>query len=320
MSEEPPATHSAASEAAETQLGTATQNVRPRNWSRMFDGWQAALVLVGSALLTAVVVVPRPAEPIDLPQPRVDWVQLSREERKDQERVARAQQRALPYEVRAVGEALRVVGLAENAGDAETLRVAHADADVALKGWVAKFGAEELLELRAVQAERFAAAVRAWEKDRAQSQELLELGGKFLRTVEEQGWLGANGAFVGNDQVLRLLFRFRFGTVLRLDKHPFAPTLNESRLLARFRFRHLGRAPGPPDMTELQRKLFIVSALSRVDSTYPLEIATGVVSYRLGNFQEAADLFDAHRTKHPTGPWSLLVHNYKAAAAHALQY
>jgi hypothetical protein len=57
-----------------------------------------------------------------------------------------------------------------------------------------------------------------------------------------------------------------------------------------------------------------VAALHKHDPDYPAALAGGVVAFRKGEFDMAAELFAVHLKDHPGGPWRLRAQNYWVAA------
>src|SRR4051794_3363660 len=70
---------------------------------RHFEGWQPAALAVFLAGSVASVVVPRPVEPGELPEPSVDGRELARIAARDEALAAAAKREPLEIEVRAVG-------------------------------------------------------------------------------------------------------------------------------------------------------------------------------------------------------------------------
>lgn len=79
---------------------------------RAFEGWQAGLVVIVTSVLVALVVVPRPVLPDEIPLPPLDPGALRQIVQQDADRGVAAEREPLPFEIRAVGEAFREIGSA----------------------------------------------------------------------------------------------------------------------------------------------------------------------------------------------------------------
>jgi hypothetical protein len=79
---------------------------------RHLEGWELGAVTVGLVLAAALLAVPRAARPGVFPVPLID-VAEERATRAEQDELAtRAEREGLPFETRAVGDAVRRLGLA----------------------------------------------------------------------------------------------------------------------------------------------------------------------------------------------------------------
>jgi hypothetical protein len=281
--------------------------------ARHLEGWPSALLVVSIAALSALLVVPRQVEPQWVPPPRVD----RREQRQLHEREAQRSTRAragLPLELRAVGEAFRRFGRIATAEDAGP-DLARRELLDRLAVAQSKHGDEPLLELRALQTELFVAAM-ATSSDSEPTPERVELGGSLFALGVKRGWF-APGPNRARPDELGTLFRVYWADVLRLRRHPFAPTLNEWRAYYRFLLSQPNRN-AQTRAHDLQLALGYVAALVREDLDYPSYLARGVLLYQQGNLQEAAAQLLAHLQQHPDGPWTLRAKNYLAACGAAL--
>jgi hypothetical protein len=93
---------------------------RATGFARLFEGWQLGAIVVALVLSAALLAVPRAAQPGIFPIPALDET----ESRLNRERYARladlAEREGLPFETRAVGDAVRRFGVAlASGGDAE---------------------------------------------------------------------------------------------------------------------------------------------------------------------------------------------------------
>jgi hypothetical protein len=281
--------------------------------ARQLRGWPSALLVVAMALLSALLVVPRRVEPEWVPPPRVDRLEQRQLQAAEAQRSARARA-GLPLELRAVGEAFRQLGRASSANDASpelTRRVLLERLATARK----LHGDERLLELRALQTELFVDAMTA-SSDSEPTAERVELGGSLFNLGLKRGWFEPGPGRARRDE-LSTLFRVYWADVLRLRRHPFAPTLNEWRAYYRFLLSQPNRNAEPRGH-DLQLKLSYVAALVREDLDYPVHLARGVLLYQQGNLADAAAQLVAHLEQHPDGPWTLRAKNYLAACGAAL--
>jgi hypothetical protein len=113
------------------------------------------------------------------------------------------------------------------------------------------------------------------------------------------------------------LFRVRWSELTGLrEKHPFSPSLNEWRVYFRFMLEHPDVEAATP-RRRAERRLEYVAALDKLDPEFPAAFARGVLEYELGHYARAAQAFQAHLERHPTGPWDLRARNHLAAALHA---
>lgn len=285
---------------------------RRRGWKRHLEGWQLGVVSVGIALIGALVAVPRAAAPDVLPRPAVDYPEVARELRAEAERAREAEQKILPYDVRAAGELMRRYGdaaAADEPGRADReLRALRGRSDVA-RG---RAGDKLLLRLRAVQSQLFQHALRHWEATGAVDDDLRQLGGDFLRKARKSGWVAPPHRLLMSRAERAVLYRIRWsGLTGLLETYPFSPSLDDWRVYYGFLLRH---PEGDDDHTRLDNQLSYVNVLEKHDPSYPSDLARGVLLYRLGQYPAAATALRAHLQKHPDGAWTLRARNYLAAA------
>ncbi|HEU5075294.1 MAG TPA: hypothetical protein VFU02_13985, partial [Polyangiaceae bacterium] len=138
------------------------QGDKPTGAKSHFDGWQLGLLSLCIAGLALALALPRRAEPSDLPVPMLDPASVADILRDQNERAQRVRETPLPFEVRAVGEALRGFSAASFTLDADPASAGDALARVAARA-LAQHGKEALLDLRAIQTELFLTALRRWE-------------------------------------------------------------------------------------------------------------------------------------------------------------
>jgi hypothetical protein len=296
--------------AAHSEVKTGRARTSSRGLSRHLEGWQPALVSIVIAGSIALLVVPRPTEPDALPLPHVDFREAARVELRQRELARAAAAESLPYLVRAVGETLRAFGKAEvekRSGDA-------ARKLLELRGLTqsarAKHGDESVLRLFALQSELFLAALQRWEHGTDGDAELSELGGGFLEKAQASGWIRGTRRLVASQGERRALFKVRWVEASGLRAEPaFAPSANELRTYYRFLLEHPGSGRG------VEESLQYVSAVEKLDVEYPTLFARGVIYYRGGHWTKAAQAFQGHLAKYPSGPWALRAQNHLLAAA-----
>lgn len=276
---------------------------------RHLEGWELGLISVAIAALGVALLAPRAAEPDVVPLPRIDRKEVARTAALERQRAAAAVEETLPYEVRAVGEALRQYGRAEAAGESARAAVLRDDLRRAARAAFAERGAEALLGLRAVQTLMFLHALERWEHGSGETDELRELAGNLLQRAETAGWLRDSRQLDMSRAERSLLFRMRWGELTGLaSETTFAPTANEWRLYYRFLLLHPER-DGSPDAA-----LRYAAAAAKYDPDYPLELALGILELRLGRPVRAAAALSAFLTKKPHGRWRLRAQNHLARA------
>jgi hypothetical protein len=278
-----------------------------QGWRRHLEGWQLFAVAGSIAIGAALLAIPRSVPPRELPLPAVDRGALSRFERVEAERLARAETKPLPYLVRAAGDAFRRFGDAESKpSDATTLEARRQDFFDAVSVARTRYGDDLVLELRAVQTALFVRAVERLRSERAPEQDALELGGAFVVRGEEMGWADGGRIRLEADEAA-CVFRVRWnGLAGLLETRPFSPSFNEWRLYYRTLLGHA--SPGSPALSGY------VDALVKHDSEYPALLARGIIAYWDERFPEATELFAQHLASHATGPWRLRAQNYLLAA------
>jgi hypothetical protein len=281
------------------------------DWRRHLEGWQLLVVAGSIAVGAAVLAIPRAVAPRELPLPALDRREQRRFEHTEADRMARAELKPLPYPVRAAGEAFRRFGAAESASsDSATLEARQAEFAGSIAAARQRLGDEPVLALRAVQTALFARAVDALRDRGSTSRDLLELGGSFAARGEATGWVLRGRVHLTMDEAA-CVFRVRWNKLAGVqDTRPFSPTLDEWRLYYRTFIRHA--SPESPEVGGY------VDALIKLDPEYPALLARGILAYWDARFAEATELFAAHLSAHPTGPWRLRAQNYLLAAyAHA---
>lgn len=276
----------------------------------MWEGWPLIPIVGGSAVFLALLILPTRVKPPSIPLPAVDRVRERDQAAHFSELAARVAQAPLPYDVRAVGEAIRQYGTAEARGDSEAPQIL-AEARVSAARALRSHGPSPLLGLLAYQANAFQLAVQGWEAARSEQApklpaDLEELGGAFMARADANGWLNSNGALLATKNELAVLFRARWLSLTELSDVPeLRFSLNDWRLYFGFLLRHPPRKDGPPEIQQLS----FVAALERKDPEYPAQLARGILQLQLGNAEAATPAFRAHLSAHPDGEWHLLARN-----------
>jgi hypothetical protein len=284
------------------------------------QGYELGLLTVGMVLTFALLVLPRASRPQTLPLPQIDRTEAQRRDERERERASEVERTGLPFEVRAVGEAIRHFGYSVNRGfdtahDLEDLRERT-------KVVVAQGLSPLLLGLRAVQTRYFLRALAQFERERRSNTELEELGGDFLLHARQNHWFDAEGRFLADEATRRVLFQLHWVDLLeKRGVFPFAPTLEDWRLYYRFLLvhpEHDGSPEANPAGADDVARVRVVNALSRKDPDYPAFFAKGYLFDRLGDTEAAAMAYRAHLGQHEAGPYALLARNYLIHALRGL--
>lgn len=287
-------------------------------FARHLEGWELGCATVAVVLSAALLAVPRAAPPDAFPVPLVDVAEVEASRRRLDELAGRAQREGLPFETRAVGDAVRRMGLAlaSGVGDLDHLqRLMNERVRAAL----AANQVDALLRLRAVQARLFVRAVRAQDLRGPPSPELSALGGDFAKRALHNGWVDADGCLATDDE-LSALFMRRWSEITRLrDDKRFKSTLGELRRYYRFLLLYPERGPGldAPSRERARQRLRYVVALARYDGAYPTALARGSLLGLLGATADSAQELSAHLASSGAHEWNLRARNYLLHAAHS---
>jgi hypothetical protein len=228
----------------------------------------------------------------------------------------RAEREGLPFETRAVGDAVRRLGtaLAGGVGQPEHL---HRLIGERVAAALAAGQVDALLRLRAVQARLFVKAVRAHVPGTPASAELLALGGDFVVRATQNGWLGPDGC-VASDDELATLFSRRWAELTGLRDEPhFKPKLGELRRYFRFLLLHPEQRDQAEDKARdrARARLRYVEALAHHDTEYPLALARGSLLAELGAMPDSARVLSGYLARPSSLVWNLRARNYLLFAA-----
>lgn len=281
----------------------------PRRFGRHLEGWQLGLLAVTLPLLALWLAAPRPVTPREIPLPRVDRKELRRIQALNSERARKVESEPLGFPVRRFGELLRRVGASTAHSEASRLRAELRGQFRAVRRTT---GTEALLRLRAVQTRLFLEALGRLKQGASEISELRELAGAFEQRARRSAWLDENGRSVFSDAELSAFYLFHWTELVGALADPaFRPTLHEARVLYRALIEH----PEGQDPTERDyRRLGYVRALEQRDSSYPADLARGVLQFRLGQPVAASRSFLEHLDKNADGPYALRARNYLLAA------
>jgi len=304
-----------------------TEARRITGWRRHLEGWQPASVAVLLAGSVAALAVPRPVDPVEIPDPVVDSRSIERIAAIDASRAAAATREVLDVDVRALGTEIRAYGRADADGDLDAGLEARRRVLAASQAAIAR-GAEPVLRLRAFQLSSFVREVHRWEATGTESVELRELGGGFVRTLRANGWVNEepSGRRLEVDApALTALFKKRWNDVTGISGGVFDLALDEQRALYRFLIRNptsglpverapSARARGLANAQQEQHRMKKIEELAALDPSYPADLARGVVLYHLARYPLAVEKFRQHLEAFPDGPWTLRAQNYLRAA------
>jgi len=307
--------------------------MRAMRFARHLEGWQPGLLAILIAVSGAALALPRAAAPEDIPPPSVDERALRQTLEHDRDRaVALAPElerevtgSAPPalFDLRALGQAIRDFGLADASPDRDDLIVEKRSklAEAVLRA--VSLGEEKLLSLRAYEMSLFLREVRRWEETRVESEDLKALGGPFISMLERNGWI-RDGRILPDERVRAILFKKRWNEITGLSQGPFSLTLDEQRAHYRFLLAYpsplTGMQGDEVDCRAIdQWRLRKVNELSKLDPSYPDQLARGVLLFRLGSHLAAAEAFRNHLADHPDGPHALRARNFLLAALEQAQ-
>jgi hypothetical protein len=265
--------------------------------------------------LALALAVPRRAEPKDLPVPSIDRFRVADILRDQAERAQRVRETPLPFEVRAVGEALRGFSAAAFMLDDDPARAEDVLARATARA-LEHHGKDALLDLRAIQTDLFLEALKRWEGGAPPGEELTQLAGNFVDKAKQSGWLDERGGLLMSVIERVVLFRIRWSALTGLRAtYPFKPSLTEWRVYYRFLLQHPEGSALANDAARSARQLGYATALGKLDAEFPMEFATGVLLFQAARYPESMRAFQAHLAAHPTGRWTLRARNFWLSSA-----
>jgi hypothetical protein len=287
----------------------------PTGFGRLFEGWELGGVIAALVLSAALLVVPRAAEPGVFPVPLVDVAEALTTRQRYDDLADRAERLGLPFETRAVGDAVRRLGsvLAQGTGSAEhENRLLRERIDLALRAGQT----EQLVQLRAVQARLFVRAVRSHSFAGPPGSELSALGGDFAARALRSGWAGPAGCIATDDELVTM-FALRWLEVTQLrGVAQLKPTLGELRRYYRFLLLHPEGASGADGTRQRAlSRLRYVAALEKRDAEYPADLARGALLGALGMAEPSALALSNHLGQSTGSVWTLRARNYLLAVA-----
>ncbi len=282
---------------------------------------------------TAALVVPRRVAHLELPAVQVEPFALAKARAEDVRLAAVARSgNGLSYDVRRLGDAVRAFGRAEHAGDDDARATARTEAGMFVGAALAE-GFEAVAALRAVQLDGFLRELRAYLSTGAFSDELVALGGGFVPQAIDRGWITeerGKRSLTLDDGALRAVFKRRWREITGTEELPV--DASEERALLGFLVKHppitmpapepgfddagLARARSQLEGDYRLRKL---DELARVDPSYPIELARGVVLFDQGRFLLSVEAFRRHLDAAPDGPFGLRARNYLRTALERAQ-
>lgn len=282
---------------------------RTKGKAAPFEGIAAVLVALVLVIGSAVLAIPRAAEPSLLPLPQPDRRVLERAWSAEDALARKARTEPLSYVVRAVGETFRRLGAGTVHGQGVPAGLLR-DLAKLVEDARNQRRDQELQSLRAVQTALFIEAVHAWEKAGRVNTELRELGGDFPEVAKERGWLSQNHLEL-DDEELGILFRRRWTELTGTgDKPPLAPSLDELRAWYALL---LGRASAGQTREGRRTSLLAIAAMERLDASYPADLARGVLLYQHGAYGAASEAFRRELERKKQGPYQLRTRNHLLA-------
>ena len=295
----------------------AALNKRKSRFGRLFDGWQAGIVVITMSLLVGLILVPRPQIPSEIPCPRPDMAMLKSMAAQDALLALEVKKAGLAFEVRQVGESFRRFGVAVAVGETVIAERLQGELQQQIR---AVPDSDSLVRLRAYQTLDFLRELETFEATGVETRGLQELGGEFVRTARDAGWLvrkGSGERLLADDVTRAALFRKRWAETLTLHGPKFDATIDEERAVFAFLLRHPVVQISDERAMDMEYRcqavneylLRKVTALGAVDSAYPTDFARGLLLQRLGKPQAAVEPLARFLDDYPDGPYTLHARN-----------
>jgi hypothetical protein len=249
--------------------------------------------------------------------PLVDPIEAAATRQKFGDLAAAAERDGLPFETRAVGDAVRRFGAQLAAGEGASdfvPRLMHERVTAAIgAGQI-----DALVRLRAVQARLFLQSVRAYDFSGPVPKELAELGGDFATRARRNGWVRSNGCIATDDELVTL-FALRWLELTRLHADPrFRPTLAEYRRYYRFLLLHPELPDAGSPRSHAALRLRYAEALAKRDGDYPIDLVRGTLLGQLGDGPRSAQALTEHLRRSSGSEWQLRARDYLLFAASQL--
>lgn len=299
-----------------------------------------AVVGVGLGVVSAMIMLDHPVEPLDVPMPIFEESALIRVAQADRTIRARAERQPFAAEVRAVGSAYLEWNGAAASGMSprdpmreELARELRSSLGVARD----KLGGEAqivapLSELRAYHADLFLEELRRWEHASAQSKELGRLSGALIGVLQRNGWLGPKGQLLVPEGIVRARYKLHWTSIVfnlddceksaapvcyGLTTLPLEPA-ELGALLAWLVAHPVLREQdliemGTADRATERRRFVYIERLAALDrhadpsgrthpylGAYPLQLARGVLMFHGGQYDKAREELAKWATAHPT--------------------
>lgn len=298
-----------------------------------------AVVGIGLGVASAMIVLDHPVEPLDTPLPLLDTSKLETIAAEDRRVRTRREREPFPAEIRAIGSAFVAWNAAAAAGTSprDPLRDELAqELRSALGVARGKAGGEKQLEqplseLRSYHAELFIEELHRYERAGAPSKELAQLAGGLLGVLQHNGWVGARGAVLAPEAILRARFKLHWTSIVfNLEDCERAPAplcyglsavpLEPVELSALLAYLVAHPVVREQDVLESgsearaidRRRLVYIDRLATLDryadpsglthpylGSYPLLLARGVLLFRLGRYEQAREEIGRYATAHP---------------------
>jgi hypothetical protein len=278
---------------------------RPHSTPGWLRGWTLAIPSVGIALVAALLAVPRGTRPKTVPQPVIHRRALDATLSQLARRSEAARAQPLPFAVREVGEAYRRLGRTQYEGltaldDSQALSWQRL-----IRSVRPKVGDDALQTLRAVQSDMFVTALDLWESTGKVSDELIELGGDFVRLARLNHWWVAGHLNISHDERWALALLRWTSLAGLVQREPYRLDRELEVVELRFFYSH-----PTPDGTELRTRQRLVARYSELDQDYPLDYSKGVLFAEAGQPDFAAASFMRHLQAHPQGQYAIRARNH----------